>query len=40
MAKGALTKGAQCPWDDGGKIELIIYEHGEWEALMVGEGGK
>jgi hypothetical protein len=24
-------------WDDGGKIELIIYVHGEWEALMVGE---
>jgi hypothetical protein len=26
-------------WDDGGKIELITYEPGEWEALMVGEGG-
>ena len=26
-------------WDDGGKIELITYEPGEWEALLVCEGG-
>jgi hypothetical protein len=36
--KAPSQKVLNVTWDDGGKIELIIYEHGEWEAVLVGEG--
>jgi hypothetical protein len=37
--KAPSQKVLNVTWDDAAKIELITYEPGEWEALMVGEGG-
>jgi hypothetical protein len=38
--KAPSQKVLSVTWDDAGKIELVTYEPGEWEALLVGEGGK
>ena len=38
--KAPSQKVLNVAWDDAGKIELITYEPGEWEARMVGEGEK
>jgi hypothetical protein len=37
--KAPSQKVLNVTWDDAGKIELMTYEPGEWEALLVGEGG-
>ena len=37
--KAPSQKVLNVTWDDAGKIELMTCEPGEWEALLVGEGG-
>ena len=38
--KAPSQKVLNVTWDDADKIVLITYEPAEWEALIVGEGGK
>jgi hypothetical protein len=38
--KAPSQKVLNVTWDDAGKIELITYEPGEWEARLASEGGK